>query len=91
MPPLAAHCSHHRMGEGGRRGGEMRREEVEGEQRGGWERLHRGGREKKEEYRHDKVVREAKKVQTLLYRKRLPSNPSCLWQPLKKIKSHSCE
>ena len=69
----------------------MRREEVEGEQRGGWERLHRGGREKKEEYKHDKGVREAKEVQTLLCRKKLPSNPSCLWQPLKKINSHSCE
>ena len=44
----------------------MRREEVEGEQRGGWERLHMGGREKKEEYKHDKGVREAKEVQTLL-------------------------
>ena len=59
----------------------MRREEVVAEQRGQWERLHMGGREKKEEYRHDKGVREAKEVQTLMYRKKLPSNPSCLWQP----------
>ena len=87
MPPLAAQCSHRRMGEGGRRGGEKRREEVVGEQRGGWERLHRGGRERKEEYRHDKGGRGAKEV---LCRKRLLSRPSCLWQPLEEDEV-SCE